>query len=102
MKIPDMISPQRALRYPYNKVQGPPTIVGWTMMVSTTAGVGSRTHDLLIGGHEPQPLSHGQWCLNSEYNYTSVEIILAILKSKFDRFSKVRARDIKYLKAIYK
>src|SRR4051812_46804496 len=31
-----MVSPQRALRYPYNKVQGPPSIVWWTMMVSTT------------------------------------------------------------------
>ena len=28
LEIPDMVSPQRALRYPYNKVQGPPTIVG--------------------------------------------------------------------------
>jgi hypothetical protein len=31
-----MVSPQRTLRYPYNKVQGPPIIVGWTMIVSTT------------------------------------------------------------------
>jgi hypothetical protein len=29
-----MVSPQRTLRYPYNKVQGPPIIVGWTMMVT--------------------------------------------------------------------
>jgi hypothetical protein len=35
-----MVSPQRTLRYPYNKVQGPPIIVGWTMMVSTTPAWG--------------------------------------------------------------
>ena len=33
LEIPDMVSPQRGLRYPYNKVQEPPTIVGWTMVV---------------------------------------------------------------------
>jgi hypothetical protein len=35
-----MVSPQRTLRYPYNKVQGPPVIVGWTMMVRTTPAWG--------------------------------------------------------------
>jgi hypothetical protein len=49
LKIPDMVSPQRTLRYPYNKVQGPPIIVGWTMMVSTT----------LIWGVEPTTSSLG-------------------------------------------
>jgi hypothetical protein len=53
LKIPDMVCPQRTLRYPYNKVQGPPIIVGWTMMVST--GMGNGTHNLLIGGHESLP-----------------------------------------------
>ena len=35
-----MESLQRALRYPHNKVQGPPTIVGWTKVVSTTLAWG--------------------------------------------------------------
>jgi hypothetical protein len=27
------------------------------------AGMGNRTHDLLIGGHESLPPSQGPWCL---------------------------------------
>ena len=48
-----MESPQRALRYPNNKVQGPPTIVGWTKGGEHHAGMENRTHNLLIGAMSP-------------------------------------------------
>ena len=40
LKILHIVSPQRPLRYPYNKVQGPPIIVGWIIVVSTTPAWG--------------------------------------------------------------
>jgi hypothetical protein len=58
-----MVSPQRTLRYPYNKVQGPPIIVG-DYDGEHHAGMGNGTHNLLIGGHEPLPPSQGPWCLH--------------------------------------
>jgi hypothetical protein len=44
-----MVSPQRTLRYPYNKVQGPLIIVGWTMMVSTTSAWGMEPTTSSLG-----------------------------------------------------
>ena len=48
-----MESPQRALRYPYNKVQGPPTIVGWTKVVSTTPAWGIEPTTSSLGAMSP-------------------------------------------------
>src|SRR5665213_299379 len=48
-----MASPQRSLRYPYNKVQGPPTIVGWTMVVSTTPAWGMELTTSSLGAVSP-------------------------------------------------
>jgi hypothetical protein len=57
-----MVSPQRTLRYPYNKVQGPP-IHSWVDYDGEHhAGMGNGTHNLLIGGHESLPPSQGPWC----------------------------------------
>ena len=53
LKIPDMVSPQRTLRYPYNKVQGPPIIVGWTVMVSTTPAWGIEPTTSSLGAMSP-------------------------------------------------
>jgi hypothetical protein len=51
-----MVSPQRTLRYPYNKVQGPPIIVGWTMvvtLVSTTPAWGIEPTTSSLGAMSP-------------------------------------------------
>jgi hypothetical protein len=48
-----MVSPQRTLRYPYNKVQGPPTIVGWTTVVSTTPAWGVEPTTSSLGAMSP-------------------------------------------------
>src|ERR1700738_785242 len=48
-----MESTQRALRYPYNKVQGPPTIVGWTKVVSTTPAWGIEPTTSSLGAMSP-------------------------------------------------
>jgi hypothetical protein len=45
--------PKRTLRYPYNKVQGPPIIVGWTMMVSTTPAWRMEPTTSLLGAMSP-------------------------------------------------
>src|ERR1700738_1534881 len=53
--------PQRALRYPYNKVQGPPIIVGWTKVVSTTPawGIEPTTSSLGVISPNHQAKAHG-------------------------------------------
>jgi hypothetical protein len=56
-----MVSPQRTLRYPYNKVQGPPIIVGWTMMVSTTPAWGMEPTTSSLGA-----MSHYRESLSEE------------------------------------
>jgi hypothetical protein len=53
LKILDMVSPQRTLRYPCNKVQGPPIIVGWTMMLSTTPSWGMEPTTSSLGAMSP-------------------------------------------------
>src|SRR5450631_3713952 len=65
LKIPDMVSPQRALRYPYNKVQGPPTIVGWTKVVSTTpAWVGHPHLQVHATNERPTNIAYIYHCPN--------------------------------------
>jgi hypothetical protein len=53
LKIPDMVSPQRTLRYPYNKVHARTPHHSWVDYGGEHhAGMGNGTHNLLIGGHE--------------------------------------------------
>jgi hypothetical protein len=62
-----MVSPQRTVRYSYNKVQGPPIIVGWTMVVSTTPIWGMN----LCMNHMVH-VSNTMWRIkNQSYNSTS-------------------------------
>jgi hypothetical protein len=64
-----MVSPQRTLRYPYNKVQGPPTIVGWTTVVSTTPAWGVEPTTSSVGAMSPYHQAQAVVPYNTLHNY---------------------------------
>jgi hypothetical protein len=75
-----MVTPQRTLRYPYNKVQGPPIIVGWTMVVSTTPAWGIEPTTSSLGAMSPyhQAKAHGASIKKHIYNKQKLRYVLNI------------------------